>query len=164
MKTLPTLLTSTLYNSWGKLWYIRKLGTREKNNIMRLPESEITYLPGTPFGVWNLYSEVDNVLHTFVLELLKAIEFFVFLEWSDMMSLRYFHKSHILESFKQIFYAHPKPSRTIFICTTIGKDAPSYASVKRWVEEFKHGREGLEDDPRPGTCWKAMIQRIHNML
>ena len=30
---------------------------------------------------------------------------------------------------------------------TLGKDAPSYATVKRWVAEFKRGRQSLEDDP-----------------
>nr|CAP20021.1 transposase [Eriphia verrucosa] len=28
--------------------------------------------------------------------------------------------------------------------------APSYATVARWNKEFRHGRESLEDDPRPG--------------
>ena len=30
---------------------------------------------------------------------------------------------------------------------TLRKDAPSYATVKRWVAEFKRGRQSLEDDP-----------------
>ena len=29
----------------------------------------------------------------------------------------------------------------------LGKDVPSYATVKRWVAEFKRGRQSLEDDP-----------------
>ena len=33
---------------------------------------------------------------------------------------------------------------------TLGKDAPSYATVKRWVATFKHNRQSLQDDPRPG--------------
>ena len=28
--------------------------------------------------------------------------------------------------------------------------APSYATIARWNREFRHGRESLEDDPRPG--------------
>ena len=36
------------------------------------------------------------------------------------------------------------------IVATLGKDAPSYATVKRWVVEFKHGRGSLEDDPHSG--------------
>ena len=30
---------------------------------------------------------------------------------------------------------------------TLGNDTPSYATVKRWVAEFKRGRQ---DDARPG--------------
>lgn len=33
---------------------------------------------------------------------------------------------------------------------TLTDNAPSYATVKRWVNEFKRGRESVEDDPRPG--------------
>ena len=37
---------------------------------------------------------------------------------------------------------------------TLGKDTPLYSMVKKWAGEFKHSRESLEDDPRPG--------RLHN--
>ncbi|XP_029657069.1 protein GVQW3-like [Octopus sinensis] len=33
---------------------------------------------------------------------------------------------------------------------TLTDNVPSYATVKRWVNEFKRGRESVEDDPRPG--------------
>ncbi|XP_029634921.1 protein GVQW3-like [Octopus sinensis] len=33
---------------------------------------------------------------------------------------------------------------------TLTDNAPSYATVKRWVNEFKRGRESVEVDPRPG--------------
>ncbi|XP_029642711.1 protein GVQW3-like [Octopus sinensis] len=33
---------------------------------------------------------------------------------------------------------------------TLTDNAPSYATVKRWVYEFKRGRVSMEDDPRPG--------------
>ncbi|XP_029641057.1 protein GVQW3-like [Octopus sinensis] len=36
-------------------------------------------------------------------------------------------------------------------------NAPSYATVKRWVNEFQHGRESVEDDPRPGRPPTATI-------
>ena len=33
--------------------------------------------------------------------------------------------------------------------STLGKDIRSYAPVKRWVAEFKRGRQSPEDDLRP---------------
>ncbi|XP_029639675.1 protein GVQW3-like [Octopus sinensis] len=33
---------------------------------------------------------------------------------------------------------------------TLTDNAPSYATVKRWANEFQHGRESVEDDPTPG--------------
>ena len=38
---------------------------------------------------------------------------------------------------------------------TLGKDAPSYATIKRWMAQFKHGRDSLQDDShsgRPSNC------------
>ena len=29
---------------------------------------------------------------------------------------------------------------------TLGKESPSYSTVKKWVAEFKRGRESVEDD------------------
>lgn len=36
------------------------------------------------------------------------------------------------------------------MCQTLGESAPSYATVKRWVADFKRGREAVEDEPRCG--------------
>lgn len=51
---------------------------------------------------------------------------------------------------------------------TLGKDAPSYSTMKRWAAEYKHGRESLEDDPCPGRpvmlATPEIIQRIHDMV
>ena len=51
---------------------------------------------------------------------------------------------------------------------TLGKDAPSYATVKRWVAEFKCGRQSLEDDPRPGrpvsVAMPEMVNKVHDTV
>ena len=39
---------------------------------------------------------------------------------------------------------------------TLGKDDPSYATVKRWVAEFKRGRQSLEDDNPPPPVLKGL--------
>ncbi|XP_026314672.1 histone-lysine N-methyltransferase SETMAR-like [Hyposmocoma kahamanoa] len=33
---------------------------------------------------------------------------------------------------------------------TLGESAPSYATIKNWVAEFKRGRETIQDEPRSG--------------
>ena len=33
---------------------------------------------------------------------------------------------------------------------TLGDHAPSYATVKRWINEFKRGKDNTEDEPRSG--------------
>ena len=45
---------------------------------------------------------------------------------------------------------------------TLGKDAPSYATVKRCVAEFKRGRQSLEDDPCPET--PEMVNKVHDIV
>ena len=51
---------------------------------------------------------------------------------------------------------------------TLGKDAPSYATVKRWVAEFKRGRQSLEDDPRPGrrvtVATPEIVNKVHDIV
>ena len=51
---------------------------------------------------------------------------------------------------------------------TLGKDAPSYATVKRWVTEFKRSRESLEDDPRSGrpvtVATPEMVNKVHDIV
>ena len=50
---------------------------------------------------------------------------------------------------------------------TLGKDAPSYATVKRWVAEFKIGRQSLEDD-RPGrpvtVATPEVVNKVHDIV
>jgi hypothetical protein len=41
---------------------------------------------------------------------------------------------------------------------TLGEHAPSYATVKNWVAQFKHGDFSTCDAPRPGRT-KTMTRR-----
>ena len=51
---------------------------------------------------------------------------------------------------------------------TLGKDAPPYATVKRWVAELKRGRQSLEDDPHPGrpvtVATPEMVNKVHDIV
>ena len=51
---------------------------------------------------------------------------------------------------------------------TLGRDAPSYATVKRWVAEFKRGRQSLEDDSHPGrpvtVATQEMVNKVHDIV
>ncbi|CEF59878.1 Transposase, type 1 family-containing protein [Strongyloides ratti] len=48
------------------------------------------------------------------------------------------------------------------------EDSLSYATIKRWVSEFKHGKTSLEDDPRSGrpkiATTKEIIEKVHEMI
>ena len=51
---------------------------------------------------------------------------------------------------------------------TLGVESPSYATVKRWVAEFKHGNMKLDDDPRSGRpCTSTsdeMLEKVQDMV
>ena len=51
---------------------------------------------------------------------------------------------------------------------TLGKNTPSYVTVKRWVAEFKRSRQSLEDDPRPGRpvtiAMPEMVNKDHGIV
>ena len=50
----------------------------------------------------------------------------------------------------------------------LGESAPSYATVKNWVAEFKRGRTSLEDEPREGRPKTAStlekIEKIYEIV
>ncbi|XP_071083880.1 protein GVQW3-like [Haliotis cracherodii] len=52
--------------------------------------------------------------------------------------------------------------------STLAEDVPSYATVKRWVAEFKRGRSSTDDEPRPGppvvSSTPEMVQRILDIV
>ena len=71
-----------------------------------------------------------------------------------------------------IQYLHKKGLTTKDIhndmVATLGKDAPLYAAMKRWVAEFKRCRHSLEDDPRPGrpvtVATPEMVKKVLDIV
>ena len=49
-----------------------------------------------------------------------------------------------------------------------GGSSPKYSTVAKWSEEFKRGRDSLEDDPRPGrpadVISQEMINRVERLV
>ena len=61
----------------------------------------------------------------------------------------------------------PKEIRTI-LTETLGEHAPSYATVKNWVAQFKRGDFSTCDAPRPGqpktVTTPKIIDEIHELI
>lgn len=51
---------------------------------------------------------------------------------------------------------------------TLGAECPSYATVKRWLAEFKHGNMKLDDDPRCGrprtSTSEEMTEKVQDLV
>ena len=49
-----------------------------------------------------------------------------------------------------------------------GDSCPKYSTVAKWSAEFKHGRDSLEDDPKPGcpadVISQEMIDRVERLV
>ena len=64
--------------------------------------------------------------------------------------------------------AYFQPYYSLTIYDTGEGYAPSYATVKMWVAEFKRDRESLEDDPRSGRSVTVappeIATEVHDMV
>jgi histone-lysine N-methyltransferase SETMAR len=51
---------------------------------------------------------------------------------------------------------------------TLGKESPSYSTLKKWAAEFKRGRESIGDDERPGRPKDATndetAEAVHDLV
>ena len=70
----------------------------------------------------------------------------------------------------QFFFLQGKAKKEIhaILKETIGEHAPSYATVKNWVAQFKHGDFSTCDAPRPGepkiVTTPEIIDQIHALI
>jgi len=71
---------------------------------------------------------------------------------------------------KSFFFLQGKAPKEIhaILSETLGKHAPSYATVKNWVAQFKHGNFSTCDVPRPGrprtVTTPEIIDQIHELI
>jgi len=61
----------------------------------------------------------------------------------------------------------PKEIHAI-LTETLGEHAPSYATIKNWVAQFKHGDFSICDEPHPGrpktVTTPQIIDQIHRLI
>ena len=68
------------------------------------------------------------------------------------------------------FFLKGKASKEIdaILIETLGEQAPSYATVKNWVAQFKRGNFSICDAPRPGrpktVTTPVIIDEIHELI
>ena len=80
-------------------------------------------------------------------------------------------QQHGHASCRQVFFflqgKAPKEIHVILV-EILGKHAPSYATVKNWVAQFKHGDLSTSDAPRPGrpktVTTPEIIDQIHELI
>ena len=80
-------------------------------------------------------------------------------------------QQHRGASFIKFFFLQgkaPKEIRAILMIETLGEHAPSCATVKNWVAQFKHGDFSTCGAPRPGrpktVTTPEIIDQIHETL
>ena len=70
----------------------------------------------------------------------------------------------------QGFFLQGKAQKEIhaILTETLGDHAPSYATVKNWVDQFKRGDFSTRDEPRPGrpktVTTPEIIHKIHKLI
>jgi len=75
---------------------------------------------------------------------------------------------HTLSS--RIFFLQGKAPKEIqaILTQTLGEHAPSHATIKNWVAQFKHGDFSTCDAPRPGrpktVTTPEIIDHIHELI
>ena len=73
-------------------------------------------------------------------------------------------------AFKFFFFFQTKAPKEIhaILTETLGEHAPSYATVKNWVVQFKRGDFSTCDAPRPGrpktVTTPEIIDQIHDLI
>ena len=73
-------------------------------------------------------------------------------------------------SYHQVFFLQGKVPKEIhaILTETLGEHAPSYATVKNWVAQFKRGDFSTWVAPRPGrpktVTTPEIIEQIHELI
>ena len=91
------------------------------------------------------------------------------LKWSVSRDARNFNKMEMRAVIKFFFLQGKAPKEIHAILTeTLGEQAPSYATVKNWVAQFKHGDFSTCDVPCPGQLKTVttleIIYQIHELI
>jgi len=74
---------------------------------------------------------------------------------------------HLLEKSRISKTTPPLPQYAIhaILTETLGEHAPSYATIKNWVVQFKLGDFSIRDAPRPKTVTTPeIIDQIHELI
>jgi len=75
-------------------------------------------------------------------------------------------QQHRDASCHQFFFLQGKTPKEIhaILIKTLGEHAPSYATVKNWVAQFKHGDFFTCVAPRPGRSKTVTTPEIHELI